>query len=309
MEYKKVDVIIPTYNPGERIKLLIARLLKQSYPICHIHVIDTEAGNFPEEIQKMGDNIRVTHIKPEEFDHGGTRHMGANMSDAEILVYMTHDAMPANVRMLEELIAPFDDQSVGASYGRQMPDKDCKIIERYTRAFNYPAESKVKSKEDMKSLGIKTFFCSNVCAAYRKSVYESLGGFEEKTIFNEDMIMTGRIIQSGYKIAYAAKAEVIHSHNYNCVQQFKRNFDLAVSQTDHPDIFGGVKSEGEGIRLVKKTAGYLLKIRRPWLIGSLFLKSGFKYAGYKLGQNYKRLPRWLVNKCTMNPRYWIEFYD
>ena len=98
----------------------------------------------------------------------------------------------------------------------------------------------------------------------------------------------------------------IHSHNYNCRQQFHRNFDLAVSQADHPEIFEGVPSEGEGIRLVKDTAKYLLKSGRPWLLVSLVCKSGWKYIGYKLGKNYKKLPRWLILKCTMNPRYWRE---
>ena len=37
----------------------------------------------------------------------------------------------------------------------------------------------------------KTYFCSNVCAAYKKSIYEEIGGFVKKAIFNEDMIYAG----------------------------------------------------------------------------------------------------------------------
>lgn len=70
--------------------------------------------------------------------------------------------------------------------------------------------------------------------------------------------MPGNLIQAGYGIAYAADAKVIHSHNYSCMQQFHRNFDLGVSQAEHPEIFASVKSEGEGIRLVKQTFRYLL---------------------------------------------------
>lgn len=40
-------------------------------------------------------------------------------------------------------------------------------------------------------------------------------------------------------------AAVIHSHNYGCIEQFHRNFDLAVSHADHPEIFKGVKTVGE----------------------------------------------------------------
>lgn len=301
---KAVDIIIPTYRPDEKVVFLVKKLLKQTYQADRIHLINTETGVFPSELEVLDSRVKITHIRKEEFDHGGTRHMGAMQSKADFVVFMTQDALPANDRMLEELMRPFEDPQVAASYGRQLPASDCNLIERYTREFNYPAESRVKSLKDLETLGIKTYFCSDVCAAYRKTVYDSLGGFEEKTIFNEDMIMAARMIHSGARVAYAAEAKVIHSHNYSCMQQLKRNFDLAVSQAEHPDIFENVRSESEGIRLVKDNAAYLVKKKKPWMVISLVVKSGFKYIGYRLGKNYRKLPEWLIRKCTMNPGYW-----
>lgn len=304
-EWKTADIMIPTCEADERTVQTVKRLLKQSYPIGKIYIINTKKGVFPAELEQLSDRIQITHISVEQFDHGGTRHQGAMQSHAEILIYLTQDALPVNEKLVEKLVEPFADERVGAVYGRQLPTADCQLIERYTRSFNYPSESRVKSEEDLPELGIKTYFCSNVCAAYRKSIYESLGGFEQKVIFNEDMIMAGRIIQSGYKVVYAADAQVIHSHNYGCIRQMKRNFDLAVSQAEHPEIFEAVKSETEGIRLVKKTAAYLLEQKKPWMIMSLVFKSGFKYLGYRLGKHYRRLPRWLIMRCTMNKGYWM----
>ena len=301
---KNVDIIIPTYRPDESVVYLMKKLLKQTYPIHEIHIIDTETGIFPKELKKLSDKIRISKIKPEQFDHGGTRHEGAMQSHADIIVYMTQDAMPVNEYLIEELVKAFDNEKIAAAYARQLPNSKCNVIERYTRAFNYPEQSRIKSLEDLETLGIKTYFCSDVCAAYRKSVYESLGGFEEKTIFNEDMIMAAKIIQSGGLVKYVAEAKVIHSHNYNCKQQFQRNFDLAVSQVEHPEVFQNIKSESEGMRLVKNTMTYLIKIKKPWLIIKLILQSAFKYMGYCLGRKYSQLPMWLIKKCTMNQRYW-----
>ena len=73
------------------------------------------------------------------------------------------------------------------------------------------------------------------------------------------MIFAGQAVEAGYQIAYAADAQVIHSHNYTAMQQLHRNFDLGVSQADHPEVFGRLHSEGEGIRLVKKTAKWLVE--------------------------------------------------
>ena len=139
---------------------------------------------------------------------------------------------------------------------------------------------------------------------YRRSAYEQLGGFERKTIFNEDMIFAGRLIQQGYAVAYCADARVVHSHNYSWGQQFHRNFDLGVSQAEHPDIFQMARSESEGIKMVKQSAMHLIKIRKPHLIPYLVLQSGCKFLGYRLGKSYKKLPRWMIKRCTMNLDYW-----
>lgn len=300
----KIDVIIPTYKPDEKVVMLLQRLLKQTYPINEIHIVDTETGIFPEKIYSLSEKIKVTKVTKAEFDHGGTRAKAADMSSAEILVFMTQDAMPLNDHVLEKLVFSFKDEKVAAAYARQVADSSCGVIEQYTRQFNYPSEGMVKSYEDVARLGIKAYFCSNVCAAYRKNVYDEIGGFVKRTIFNEDSIMAANMLKAGYSVAYAADAKVLHCHNYNCIQQFKRNFDLAVSQADHPEIFRDVKSESEGIRLVKDTAKYLCKKGKPWLVCSLFLNSGCKYMGYLAGKNYQKLPEWMILKFTSNKEYW-----
>ena len=153
-------------------------------------------------------------------------------------------------------------------------------------------------------MGIKTFFCSDVCAAYRVDLFHKLGGFESPVIFNEDMFFAAKAVFAGYYVKYEAEAKVIHSHNYTVRQQFHRNFDMAVSQAEHPEIFAGVPSEGEGIKLVKKTINYLIQKRKIWLIPGVILQSGCKYAGYLSGKNYRKLPRKMILWCTMNREYW-----
>ena len=218
---------------------------------------------------------------------------------------MTQDAVPENENLVEELVKAIEkEKDVRAAYARQLPTEDCRLMERYTREFNYPEQSCIKRQSDLEKMGIKTYFCSNVCAMYRRDIYLELGGFVKKTIFNEDMIFAGKLIQSGWAIAYASQARVIHSHNYSALQQFHRNFDLAVSQADHPEVFEGVRSEGEGIRLVKKTAGWLWGQGKPWLVLNLIWNSGWKYLGYLLGKRYKHLPGWMIRFCTSQKKYW-----
>ena len=305
MENKTVDVIIPAYHPGKEFATLIKRLEKQSVPIHRIIVMNTEESMWNKEWEKLSDAMEVHHLTKEEFDHGGTRARAAELSDSDVMVFMTQDAMPADRELLAELLKALDqEENIAAAYARQLPNAECSFVERYTRAFNYPDTSLVKTKADLDKYGIKTFFCSNVCAAYKKDIYEKQGGFVRRTIFNEDMIYAGGLIQAGYGIAYAAEARVIHSHNYNCMQQFHRNFDLGVSQAENPEIFEGVPSEGEGMRLVKKTLAYLIHSGRIWLIPGFVLQCAGKYAGYLAGKKFRKLPRKFILWCTMSPNYW-----
>ena len=303
----QVDVIIPTYRPGSEFGQLISKLQKQEYPIHKIIIINTEVGEFPQMLESEPYQIEVTHIRQEEFDHGGTRNMGASISQADIVLYMTQDAIPADNQLIERFVEIFkSNPEIGIAYGRQLPREDCNIIERYTRRFNYPEKSRIKSKVDLSQLGIKTFFCSDVCAAYRRNYLLSAGGFEDPTIFNEDMIMASKVIQGGYKIAYVAEAMVIHAHKYTYRQQFTRNFDLAVSQRQYHEIFDAVKSESEGMRLVKNTMKYLFRHGKWYLVPDLIFQSGFKFLGYRFGKKYDKLPLWLVKKFSMNPSYWRD---
>lgn len=304
-----VDVIIPVYKPTEKLILLLEALSNQTKPAEHIILYNTEQAYFDKfdlkwQITKKYPNINVYHHGRDEFDHGGTRRKAVLCSEADVFVCMTDDAIPANDQLLELLHEGLmQAEDIAVCYARQLPADDCKEIERYTRAFNYPEQSMLKGQADTERLGIKTYFCSNVCAAYKREVYDKLGGFVEHTIFNEDMIYAGRAVQSGYRICYEAKAQVVHSHNYGMVMQFHRNFDLGISQAEHPEIFASLKSESEGAKMVKKTAVHLLKTGHPFEIIRLVTGSAAKLFGYKLGKNYRKLPKKFVVSFAMNKEY------
>lgn len=300
----KADLIIPTYKPGDKFRRSLRRLAQQTRKPDRLIIINTEEEFFPEDLFSLYDGIEVHHIKKKDFDHGKTRDYGASLSDADIIMFMTDDAIPKDRSLIENLLKPFENPDVSAAYGRQIADPEKNYIEYYTRIFNYPKESRIKTKDDLPVLGIKTFFCSNVCSAYRKKDYDALGGFLHKTIFNEDMIMASKMIEAGKAIAYAADAVVWHWHDYTAMEQLHRNFDLAVSQTDYGGLFLEVKSESEGVKMVLSTLSHLISKGKIHLIPKYILDSGCKLIGYKLGRNYRRLPWRLVMKITMNPTYW-----
>ncbi|MGN0506204.1 MAG: glycosyltransferase family 2 protein, partial [Lachnospiraceae bacterium] len=211
--------------------------------------------------------------------------------------------VPADESLVEELVWSME-QGVDVAYARQLATLHDGVLETYTRLFNYPEKSEVRTKADIARLGIKAFFCSNVCAMYRRDRYEELGGFIRKAIFNEDMIFASEVLKSGGSIAYCAEAKVYHSHSYTWTEQFHRNFDLGVSQADNPRAFRAVSSEKEGVRYVTEMLRFLWGQRYYPEMVDFIGESMCKYAGYLLGKHYRWLPEELVLQCTMNQSYW-----
>ena len=306
----KVDVIIPLYKPGKELFTLLDLLESQTVPVHQIILMNTEEKYFEQlvygtEFVHRYDNVKVFHLSKREFDHGATRRLGVSRSQSDVFVMMTQDAVPQDKNLLENLVGVLKGK-VAVSYARQLAGPDSSVLEQFSRQFNYPAQSGVKSQKDLERLGIKTYFCSDVCAAYRRDIYDELGGFVKKTIFNEDMLYAAKAVNEGYSVAYQADAKVIHSHNYTCMQQFRRNFDLGVSQARHPEVFGTVRSESEGMRMVKAATKYLRKNHMRREIPYFYLQCAYKYAGYLLGKHYRRLPGRVVLFCTANRDYWLR---
>lgn len=306
---EKADIIIPVYKPDGKFLTLIEKLGKQSVLPNRIIIMNTEQKYYDRLIygtsfQKEHRDMVVKHLSRREFDHGRTRNRGVQYSDTDFFIMMTQDAVPADEYLVERLLEQLGKENVAVAYARQLAAEDSSEIEKYTRNFNYPEQSKIKTKADLETLGIKTFFCSNVCAAYNRKIFDALGGFVKHTIFNEDMIYAARAVEAGYGIAYTAEARVIHSHDYSNRKQFQRNFDLGVSQAQHPEVFAAYPSESEGIRLVRQLIRHLRESGHRSQIPHVMMQSGARYIGYQLGRHYRALPDKMVVRMSNNREYW-----
>ena len=295
-------MIVPVYRPDSRFGALIRRLRKQTVPPGRIIVMltiddDCSRGDIPE-------GCEVYTVNRRDFDHAAVRNKGVSLSDTPCFIMMTQDAVPKNRHLIENLLKGLIDDGAAVSFGRQVAYRNSSFTEKLTRSFNYPDISSVRSMEDMGTLGIKAFFCSNVCAAYDREVFDRLGGFFAPAIFNEDMVFARSVLENGLKISYRADAEVFHSHDYGVGRLFRRNFDLAASQKMHPEVFSGVSSEGEGVRYVKKVTGGLISAGHCMSVPVFIVRCVVRYAAFTLGKHYDLIPTPLLMKLTDNPWSW-----
>ena len=104
MERPTVDVVIPTYKPGKIFEELLRRLSRQTYPVTKIVIMNTEEQYWQRRWEQEYPILQVHHLDKAAFDHGGTRAEAARLCNSEYMICMTQDAMPADSRLVENLL-------------------------------------------------------------------------------------------------------------------------------------------------------------------------------------------------------------
>lgn len=302
----KVGLIIPTLNAGENFKKLLEQINSQTLQTEKL-IVDSESTDGTDALaEKFG--FEVVKVLRKNFNHGATRQFAVEYlmkkNPVEIVIFLTQDIFLHDENSLAELVKIFSaDEAVGLSYGRQLPHTNATTEAKFLRAFNYPAESQLRTLADKKIFGIKTAAASNSFAAYRVEALQKIGGFPANVILSEDMFVAAKMLLAGYKIFYNADAKVFHSHNYTAAEEFHRYFDIGVFHSRENWIrktFGSAEGAGKKFVLMKFSA--LLK-ENPLECFGAFFRDGAKFLGYRLGLMEKFLPKSVCKFCAMSKNY------
>lgn len=304
-----ISVCIPTWNAESWLPNLLSSLQAQQLPDgleLEILVADSSSTDRSQAIcAEYG--IDPIVIAPGEFDHGGTRTIMAKAARGEFVVFLTHDALPANNQAITNLLKPFKDDDVVAVCGRQLPHQNAGPLGSHLRLYNYPQESSVRSWEDREQYGIKTIFLSDSFAAYRRSALEEIGWFPSGLLFGEDSLACAKFIFSGKKVAYQSDAQVYHSHDYTLAEDFRRYFDVGVFHTREAWAFDPLpKAEGEGVKFALSEWKYLVHNKQWLYLAQSPFRILAKLIGYKLGKVHQNLPHGIILNLSMAPHWWLN---
>ncbi|MBW4509782.1 MAG: glycosyltransferase family 2 protein [Scytonematopsis contorta HA4267-MV1] len=233
----KVTVLIPTKNGGILFKRVIeALLLQETSWDFEILIIDSGSKDGTLEFcQTLESKIRFHTISPEEFGHGKTRNLGISMCESAFIALLTQDALPADSRWLQNIVATVEQApDIAGAFGRHFaypggnPFVERDLKEHFNMLFNYPHILKLDTEESYNTYlscpQIWHFFSDNN-ACIRRSVWEKIPYPDVE--FAEDQIWAKKILEAGYAKAYADDAAVFHSHNYSVLELGRRSFDEA----------------------------------------------------------------------------------
>ena len=298
---------MPLWNGGARWREAAEALHAAVADPATVVVIDSGSTDGSERVAaEKGFELEI--IDPRSFNHGRTRQAAIDRycRNSEFVVLLTHDAVIEGAASLAALVAAFDDPTVGVAYGRQLPHRGAGAFEAHMALFNYGNTSETRSIADAGRLGIKTAYTSNSFAAYRLSALRACGGFPSHLILGEDTYVAVRMLLSGWRVRYCADARVHHSHAYSVVQEAQRYFDFGVLHSQLPELiehFGA--AEGEGARFVTAELRYMAA-HAPHLLPLVPVRNLAKYAAYRLGCRFSRLPSGLCRRLSMTKVFWDD---
>lgn len=279
---KTIDIICPLYNAESYIENLNKSLLKQeNVNVKSIKYVLTESKDRSEEILK-NNNLNYEVIKKEDFSHSTARENAARKSDADIIVFITQDIVIEATDWLEKLVNPIINEEADACYSRQLTKYN--NIEKYTRESNYPDKSFIKTKEDIKEMGLKTFFYSDASSAINAKIFKELNYYDGKRfMFNEDMYIAYKLINNGYRIKYCADSVIYHSHKFTIKQIYDRYKDSGsfFKENKYMDQYG---TTGSGAKLAKYVLKRILQEHRFDLLFRYPFDMAARLFGMKAGK-------------------------
>lgn len=234
----KTTVFIPTYNGEHYLKQILDAVFVQKtnfdYDVLIIDSGSTDSTlSIIENALTEHKNFTLIKIPNTEYGHGKTRNRAAQLATGDIVVYLSHDAIPAHDRWLYEIVRPFiiNPEIVGVM-GAQLPRAHCipmlkseikGVFAGFGPTFGTTIFYKDDFVQDQGSYDAISFY-SDVNSAARKEFL--LGSVPYQDVkYAEDQLFGRDIIDGGYYKAYAPRASVIHSNDLTLREYSRRMFD------------------------------------------------------------------------------------
>ncbi|MEM1546853.1 MAG: glycosyltransferase [Candidatus Methanomethylicia archaeon] len=191
-----VSVVIPTYNSERTVERTLKSILNQSYGDIEVIVIDNcSSDNTRGKALKYTENIICV-----KCSRSRARNIGVNIANGDYIVFIDSDEeLTGNV--IAECVNEF------------IKGADAVII----------PEISFSSSILLKALNIgRKLYEAQIPRAYRKSILDMLGGFDEELTFGEDWDLYIRALKRGLKTS-SINSYIIH-HEAESFKQYVRKY-------------------------------------------------------------------------------------
>ena len=201
----EITVVVRSHNDRDLIRDTLSMLCDQTVADrMEILLFDDNSDDGTLEAAMSFPSVTVVPWDGLPYNPPRVLNRAIDAAHGKYIVFNNSDAVPCSRDIVERIVARLQDPEVGAVYGNQLPRADALPLVRkdYERAFG-----------DGTVAATWGFMFSLVFSAVRTDVARRIR-FNPAFQYSEDIDWALRIRASGLKIAYAADAAVVHSHNY-----------------------------------------------------------------------------------------------
>lgn len=233
----KVSIIIPSYNGESLLQKNLPKLLLavKTHPDTIEIIIsdDASADNSLQIIENFIRSIKEKHIvgkvvKSKSRKDGGFSknvNRGVRVATGDIIVLLNTDVIPRN-GFLTPLIDNFTDPTVFAVGCMDESIENGKTILRGRGIGRWEKGFLMHGPGSLDRTN--TLWVSGGSGAFRKSVWDKLGGLNE--LFNpfywEDIDLSYRGQKAGYRVLFEKKSVVIHEHSKGSIKKFFKPYNV-----------------------------------------------------------------------------------
>lgn len=202
-----LDMIIPCYNAEKTIENTINAIMKSDYKgLKKIIVVDdcsTDNSNkIVKELAMKNSKILLVQTPKNTGKASGAKDYGVKFSKSEFIGFTDADSFPGETS-ISKMIGFFNEEKVGAVTSSVLVLNDNRILGKL-QAIEYRIIVFTR-----KLLGFvdAIYVTPGPLAIYRKSIFNEIGGFDEKNL-TEDIEITWNLASKGYLVRMSPLAQV-----------------------------------------------------------------------------------------------------
>jgi exopolysaccharide biosynthesis polyprenyl glycosylphosphotransferase len=262
-----ISIVIPAYNAEHTLPYTLRALQNQtiSRDLYEVIVVDDASTDGTAAVaQEFGVRYRMQNKE----GPAAARNLGVRAARGEIILFTDSDCIPRE-DWVEKMVKPFDDPQVAGVMGRYLTRQ----TEHAARFVQLEFEERFRILKDFDSIDLVASFA----AAFRRSVFEDVGGFDAHYPLanNEDVELSYKIAERGYRMVYNDDAVVYHRHPASWKKYFSIKFSRAFWR-----ILVYKKFPGKILRDTYTPQSLKMQIVVAWMVVASFL--GF-FLGWQWG--------------------------
>jgi glycosyltransferase involved in cell wall biosynthesis len=245
----KLSIIIPTYNRLELLKNTIQSILIQNNPNWELIVVDNNCTDGTREYVQgiMKDNHKVRHVKEIRQGLSYAKNAGAYNANNDIIAFIDDDEW-ADPEWVDQILKVFiENANVGCVGGRTILENKQDIpFWIPPNLYGCLGDWLLPYSSDRYHI-VGRIGLGGGNMAIRRDIFNQVGGFDERLgrtgtilLADEDRIMSYKIYDAGYQLAYNPKAIAYHVliKSRMTIQYFKRNArGMAYSRATKEKVF------------------------------------------------------------------------